>query len=67
MTKNEIARLKTIEIELAYLRKTIEEFMKEKNVEIHYHKIYNYSNMRPMIITDKSILDKLNFDSKSKE
>lgn len=52
MNKNELERLKLIEIELAYLRKIIETFINEKNVEIHTHYHADYSNMKPMIIND---------------
>lgn len=52
MPKNEVDRLKLIETELAYLRKTIEEFTQNNSFEIHHHYHYDYSNMRPMIIND---------------
>jgi len=45
-------RIKTLEIEISYLRKYIEELKAETPVEIHNHYTYDYSNMRPMVIND---------------
>ena len=54
-------RVKKLEIEVSYLRKELEE-LKEKIPEVHYHYEYDMSNMKPMIIADPSILDKLTKD-----
>lgn len=45
-------RLKAMETELAYLRRTIEELIKAKPIELHEHYHYDYSNMQPIIIKD---------------
>ena len=42
-------RLKALEVEIAYLRKIIEEFIQDKRVEIHYHYTYDYSKMKEML------------------
>jgi len=50
-------RIKDLEIEIAYLRKELQELKDEKPVEIHTHYHYDYSNMKPMILNNPSILD----------
>ena len=45
-------RLKAIETELAYLRKTLEEFIKTRPIELHEHYHNDYRNMKPMIINN---------------
>ena len=35
-------RLKAVEVELAYLRKSIEELKKQRVIEIHYHLTNKY-------------------------
>ncbi len=42
-------QLKTIEIELAYLRKSIDQLIDTKSVEIHYHYYYDYENIKHII------------------
>ena len=48
MTKDESKRLKLIEEELAYLRKTIEE-ANARPIEVHYHYYYDYDTILPIL------------------
>lgn len=42
-------RLKILEEEIAYLRKSIEELKKMRIVEIHHHYYYDYDTIKHMI------------------
>lgn len=42
-------KLKAIETELAYLRKSIDNLIEIKPVEIHYHYYYDYDNIKHII------------------
>lgn len=43
-------RLKAIEVELAYLRKSIEELKKIRTVEVHYHYMNDYSGLAELLL-----------------
>lgn len=58
MTNEDKERLKLIETELAYLRKIIEQYIKDKPTETHQHYHYDYSNMKPMVINDMKGIQK---------
>lgn len=45
-------RIKALEIEIAYLKRELEDLRKRKPVEMHTHYHYDYSNMKPMILND---------------
>ncbi len=42
-------RLKALETEIAYLRKTIEELITIKPVEIHYHYRHDYDKIKEIL------------------
>lgn len=48
-------RIKALEIEIAYLRKSVEELKEiliRTPIEVHTHYHYDYSNLKPMIVND---------------
>jgi len=51
-------RLKALEVEIAYLRKAIEELNEQRPIEVHNHYHYDYSNMKPMVINDMKGMNK---------
>lgn len=53
-------RIKSLEIEISYLRKELEALKNRDPVEIHTHYHYDYSDMKPMIINDLKGLKEFN-------
>ena len=53
-------RIKALEIEIAYLRKSIEELkgiLIRTPIEVHTHHHYDFSKMKPMIVNNSKFND----------
>ncbi len=48
-------RLKALEIEVAYLRKSIEKLIETKPIEIHNHYYYDYDSIKQVLNKFKNI------------
>jgi len=42
-------RMKALEVEIAYLRKSIEELKKIRTIEVHYHTVNDYTGLADLL------------------